>query len=697
QAAAQTSSTSDAASLVFVVRNPIARTGVLYLQDMRGATVSEIRGSLEAGKPGAFADALRGVTVLNGLGHHFGLASGQEPADVAGMRTLVQTLLQVNRELTIVVQTDARAFESAAPTAPRSSPLLRFAQSIGARVFLVLEGTSDLIVMSDMTVQVRGSDVMQADAEATAAESLRRLMELEQARITLESRGEFGLRELELGGTAGQALADVNAEISRLSGLRRELTQRAALTFHEESMGRAPTAGATAAILAEAGPGAAASPPRPLAAIQADLAATSGPQFTPDVRGRLRAAGQARSVYGLESALAGTPTAVADRLRELPPPVRDAIDAAYRDVREAALHDGPPSSERLDRLERQVRGLREQLDSARQRLAADARGPLDAQITALDGALGQITTDQRLAVTHREISAAIEGLRAEAEPTSSGTVRLVDALTRHADTLQRSLTSLPEGAPPARRAWITEELERVNRAINEALGVPGASTARSRAPGSGAVITTRVVPFPRATARVADVTGRGFGALMIYHSIEGLDRTIEGFEEGNLNTAQAVAGVAHAGGSLTLGVRMLRGRPVGVGSFAILSLIDVVGTMAGDYETDEAWNRAFWTSVTRNTVQLAAIGISQWLTRALVPRLGPLGVGIGAAITLVVDPILDGLGVYDFIERSTDFLPGDVADVQINLRRHVEDYRVAVGALQLAARSEAELASMGAD
>src|SRR5262249_47257836 len=40
RAASRTSSTADAASLVYIVRNPLARTGVMYLQDMRGQTVT---------------------------------------------------------------------------------------------------------------------------------------------------------------------------------------------------------------------------------------------------------------------------------------------------------------------------------------------------------------------------------------------------------------------------------------------------------------------------------------------------------------------------------------------------------------------------------------------------------------------------------------------------------------------------------
>ena len=107
---------------------------------------------------------------------------------------------------------------------------------------LVLEGTSDAIIDSDMRVQLRGPDVLDAAGEQTARGALERIAQLEQARLTLQNRGDFGNRELGLEGTAAQSLAAVQAEIARLTALHAELTARAALTFHEETTGAAPTA-----------------------------------------------------------------------------------------------------------------------------------------------------------------------------------------------------------------------------------------------------------------------------------------------------------------------------------------------------------------------------------------------------------------------------------------------------------------------
>lgn len=693
RAAAETSRTSDAASLVYVVRNPLARTGVMYLQDMRGGTVTEIRTAMESAHAGSFAAALRGVTVLNGLGHHFGLASGREAVDVGGMRTLLRTLMEVNHQLTIVVQADSRSFASGT----RSSPLLRFAQTIGARVVLVLEGTSDVIIDSNMQVQVRGPDVLDTAGETTARNALERLAQLEQARMTLEARGEFGRQELGLTGTAAEALAAVQAEIARLTALHGELTARAALTFHEETTGRAASATAQQRILSEGtAPGSTPTAPRPLAQIQADLAASGGPQFSEEVRARLQALVRTRGAFGLESTLGGTPRPVADALRTLPPLVRDQINARYERIRQAVLAEGVYADEPLRALETEVRALKRQLETAREALDPAAREPLTMQIGQLDAALGRIAQDRALLGTHREITAARDEIGRTGEATSGATVRLVDALSRHAELVSRELSMLGEDAPPARRAWLQEELNRTNAAINEALGVRGSSSRTSRVAGTGAVVTTRVVPLPRLTARTADVTGRALGGLMIYHSIQGLDRAITAFQLDEASLAQTTARVAHAGGSIYLGTRMLRGYQVGVGSFAILSAIDVVGTALGNYQTDEEWQRAFWTAVTRNSVQLAFLAMSQRVTAALVPRLGPLGIAVGVAFTLVVDPFLDWIGAYDFIERTTGFLPANVIDVQIELRRRINGYRNAIGSLQIARRSEEELTRMGA-
>lgn len=688
-AAGATSSSADAASLVYVVRNPLARTGVMYLQDMRGDTVSEIQRAMETTRAGSFAEALRGITVLNGLGHHFGLASGEAAGDVGGMRTLLSTLMQVNHQLTIICQADRRSFTAGT----QSSPLLRFARAIGARVVLVLEGTSDAIIDSDMRVQLRGPDVLDAAGEQTARGALERIAQLEQARLTLQNRGDFGNRELGLEGTAAQSLAAVQAEIARLTALHAELTARAALTFHEETTGAAPTARATQRILGTTAAGTPAAPPRALADILADLAGTSGPQFSEAVRARLQAQASLRSTFGLESTLGGTPRAVADAMSTLPPLVRDQINESYARIRAGVLAEGAFAEEPLAALETEVRVLRAQLDTAQQALDAAARAPITQQIAELDRALGRITQERALLVSHREVTSARAALGAPGEGTSMSTVRLVDALSHHAELVNRALADLPADAPPSQRQWLQEEMSRANAAINEALGAGPAM--RSRAPGTGATISTRVVPMPRLTARVGDVSGRALGGLMVYHSIEGLDHAVEAFQLDEASLAQTTARIAQGAGGVYVGMRMLRGYQVGTGSFAILSAIDVFGTALGTYQTDEEWSRAFWTSVTRNSFQLAFLGLSQIATRLLVPRLGPIGVAIALALTLVVDPLLDFLGVYDFIERSTGFLPADVIDVQIALRRRIDDFRIAIGALQIAKRNESDLAQMG--
>jgi hypothetical protein len=71
----------------------------------------------------------------------------------------------------------------------------------------------------------------------------------------------------------------------------------------------------------------------------------------------------------------------------------------------------------------------------------------------------------------------------------------------------------------------------------------------------------------------------------------------------------------------------------------------------------------------------------------------------GFALMFLVEPImefLDWLGLFDWIERKSAFLPSEVTGASQHLRDLMKDYRVIIGDMQIAERSDEQLKQLGA-
>ena len=252
----------------------------------------------------------------------------------------------------------------------------------------------------------------------------------------------------------------------------------------------------------------------------------------------------------------------------------------------------------------------------------------------------------------------------------------------------------------ASQSVLADELESVRRQIRSHIEDPSATRTLSRLPGTGELVETRIISSQRvatettAQRRVTQglgLGGRVLGGVMVYQLIRSQDQLEERFADGQVTGLEMMAGTTHNFLGTGIGIRMMMAKPVpGVG-FVILSALDILQTAARDYDTDEIRNTDVTYSVIRNALTLAALGAGH----LLIQTRHPVAMIAGFALMFIVDPILEVLGVYNWLERRFSFLPSDVTGVRQDLRDLMEEYRVLVGTIDLLDRSDEELQDLG--
>ncbi|HET6209978.1 MAG TPA: DUF4157 domain-containing protein [Jatrophihabitans sp.] len=370
----------DSSSLFYVMGNETSPHRVAVLGDLRGADLLRFA----ALPDGSFQQALTGVRVIIGFGHHLSKAE-MTAADVQGYETLFRETLLRNGELTIVVQSAPDfAFGTDQVTPTSTNALLEFARGMGARVvFVGAPGDSGggAVVRSDLTVSTYGQGTQGFPANEQVKPALERLQLLREASRALQADPVAGPRQLRMTETAVELQRRLAAEIGRLETLLSDLLGRRAADFLD-ARGK-ESAGAKAAFRT-----ARTSSGLTTDQILAQLA-QRGPlesSLQGEVVEQLRKAVAHGSPLAVEAELLLTPRPVSEAIAQLPQQQRDALERQYREITElvSQVSDGKMTArQHLDLLQR-VETLRDDLRRMAAAAPAESRASIEAETRRLD-------------------------------------------------------------------------------------------------------------------------------------------------------------------------------------------------------------------------------------------------------------------------------------------------------------------------
>lgn len=325
----------------------------------------------------------------------------------------------------------------------------------------------------------------------------------------------------------------------------------------------------------------------------------------------------------------------------------------------------------------------------------------DVALAVLGGEIpAEARADLQVLRQVRELQAQLAG-RTDAPPELRA--RYLTALEAKRNIVLRRLAEASKQGQEAgeERKTLRDELVELNKEIAVELKAAGATgegpnVYRRRLP-NGKLVETRIdapkspSKFERGVRGVADVFGRGMGAIMVYTLVKGETELEERYQRGEAGAVETAAGTVHNLYGISIGVRMMGAIHVGPGEFIVLSALDITQTALREYETTAQRNTAIAYSVIRNALSLGLMYVGQRLM-----AFGPWGVLAGLGIMFLVDPILETFGVYEWLERKFSFMPDEVVEVTQELTKLLDDYRVIIGALQIAERDVERLKEVGA-
>lgn len=636
----------DSAGFVYVHGNESSTARHAVFADFRGEDITDLLSNPDG------ATALHNVRVVSGLGHHLSKAAGQTPGDIEGLNLLLQHTVHRNGELTLLIQSnESFSFDGPATRSGAEGALLHYLQRQGVRV--VFAGTAGSsgpdIARVDSNRGVTappssgGEGVQVFNPDPQIQDVHRRLNLLREALRTVKESPAFGPQALEQPGqNASQLQTDLSAEITRLEGLLTELRGVAAADLLDArgphpSGGRDYTSAANrAAFRARMAPSG-----RSDAAILADMARVQPVEaaLTPAVRTRLQLALDHGRAISLATAFVAMPRELTSAAEGLPAAQRDALGRQYRELGELtqALESGQVPFERRVEVLAKATALRDQL---RQWQASAS----EAQRPAIGGELARV-------------EGIVNTLHAQAR---------VDVLT---------------GRDPQGRLTRTEFIR---------MGATAPAGADAAVRGFHAV-------------------GQAMGAVMVVHSVQEAVSAAAHATDGNTPALETLLRESHAAYGMHIGVRMatasLRQAAAGSGQvatweFAVMAVLEVGATAAAHYNSAEERNAAIASSGIHATVNLLCMMLGQriMLAGAAMPAhpLAKAGVmGLGLAITMGGETILNQTGLDAAVERWASYPPGSVTEVNQNIGRVLDDYRALIGTRRLQARSDEELRALG--
>lgn len=274
-------------------------------------------------------------------------------------------------------------------------------------------------------------------------------------------------------------------------------------------------------------------------------------------------------------------------------------------------------------------------------------------------------------------------------------------LMAHVQLLRIELHAAESEVDPARRGPIEAEVRRFDGVLEALSEGAEVSEVQVRA-AEGSVTRTqyRLVPQQDVADRAFERVGQGFGALMIYHSFQGLAEAAAGVGTGEQTVPESLLRTLHGAWGLHAGVRMLSLRHVGMGEFVALAVIEFGAVLAADHDTTEQRNFMIARTALHSTVNLICMQIGMGITTWGMGIPHPLAKGavmtLGLAVTMAGEPLLDLVGLDDNLERWFAFPPSEVKEVYQKIRSTLEQYQLAIGSAALARRDPDSLRAAGA-
>lgn len=640
----------DSAGFLYVHGNESSPTRHAVFADFRGEDITALRDGMGAT---GFADAMRNVRVVSGLGHHLSAAAGRTPGDIEGMNLLLEQTLQRNGELTLLIQSrEGFAFDGPSTRTGSEGALLDYLQRQGVRVVFAGAPTSDsgtdiatLDSNRGLTAPAPGAGgtgIQVFNADPQLQDAYRRLNLLREALRTVGESPEFAAQALEQpGATSAQLQTALQADITRIETLLAELRGVAAADLLDARApnpgGRDHTSAANrAAFRSRMSPGG-----RSATDILADLAQVQPAEaaLNPAVRTRLQLALDHGRAISLPTAFAAMPRDLATAAEALPPAQRDALGRQYRELTELtqALETGQvPADRRVDVLARAM-ALRDQLQQWHGSAAEGQRATIGGELARVEGIVNTLKAQAHTDVT--------TGRDAQGRITRTEFIRMGG--------------TAPAGADAAVRGF--------------------------------------------------HAVGQAMGAMMVIHSVQEAVTSIAGGPDGNASLPERLAHTAHAAYGMHIGVRMatasLRQAAAGSGGvatweFAVLAVFEVGAAVTANYQTAEERNAAVASSAIHASVNMLCMmaGQSIMVAGAEMPShpLVKAGVmGLGLAVTMAGERILSLFGLDESVERWASYPPGSVTEVNQNINRVLNDYRALIGNRRLQARTDEELRQLG--
>ncbi|HEY3411294.1 MAG TPA: DUF4157 domain-containing protein [Propionicimonas sp.] len=388
-----------------------------------------------------------------------------------------------------------------------------------------------------------------------------------------------------------------------------------------------------------------------------------------------------------------------ERIQRIKAKAEEYIGAVDKELGPAAKRTAPPP--KVEPAAAQAEALRTELVGFDKVVVGKLGSFSDVAVVLLGGDIpADARAELRTIAEVRAIEAQIKALSgADAPPELRG--RYAAALEAKRNVVRARLAEANKLGPEAaeEKRVLRDEVKQLDLEVASALKATqtGSGTGFKQRLPNGKLVETRIeVPkqptkFERGVNTGAQLFGQGMGAVMVYQLIKGETELEERYQKGEINQAEMAVSSTHNAYGMTIGARMLGAVHVGPGEFVILAALDIVQTALHDYDTTAQRNTAVAYSVIRNALSLGLMAAGQALSKT-----GPWGVIIGIALMFLVDPILERLGVYDWLERKFSFMPDDVTRVTQKLTKLLADYRVVVGALDIAQRKTEQLTSVGA-
>lgn len=264
---------------------------------------------------------------------------------------------------------------------------------------------------------------------------------------------------------------------------------------------------------------------------------------------------------------------------------------------------------------------------------------------------------------------------------------------------------VPEGVPesggaPKEQAAPAEQAAPKNQAAPEKpasepmpdLQRPGGAVVDTSQDAGGAAPAPKPSTAMKVATGINTASGHFFGALMVKHSFEGLSDLADKGAHGEASGFEMATGTAHHALGLGLGIQMARGVHVGPASFVVLSVLDISYTLAHNYESSDQRDAALINAGIRNGVNIGLMIAGGALMK--IPH--PAAILAGLALMTLGPIVLEASGLSQFIEAAAGFNPRQVTSAFQDVATQIDEYEAVIGAMELAARSDADLEKLGA-